>query len=78
MSHLFNGIEDELTASAPAAPAVEDGLERGEQGKRKLRIRWLVIGAVVLALLVSCFFWYESRQNENGLDRWYDSGRTGL
>lgn len=69
LSKLYNvPIEYLLDDSKDKLPSAEDRPGRGEQSERKLWIRWLVIGAVVSALLVSCFFWYESRRNENGLD----------
>lgn len=69
LSKLYNvSIEYLLDDSKDKLPSAEDRPEWGEQSKGKLRIRWLVIGAVVLALLAGCFFWYESRRNENDLD----------
>lgn len=70
LDYLLDESEDESPAPAPAAPetpAAESGQERGTE-KGKQRIKRLMIGAVVLVLLVCCFFWYESRQKENDLD----------
>ena len=69
LSKLYNvPIEYLLDDSKDKPPSVEDRSKLGEQSKGKLWIRWLVIGAVVLALLVGCFFWYESQQNKTSLD----------
>lgn len=68
LSKLYNvPIEYLLDDSKDKPPSVEDRSKLGEQSKGKLWIRWLVIGAVVLALLVGCFFWYESQQNKTSL-----------
>lgn len=78
MSKLYNvPIEYLLDDSKDKLPSAEDRPGRGEQGERKLWIRWLVISAVVLALLAGCFFWYESRQNENGFDLHSIQGEDG-
>lgn len=56
LSKLYNvPIEYLLDDSKDKPPSVEDRSKLGEQSKGKLWIRWLVIGAVVLALLVGCF-----------------------
>ena len=78
LSKLYNvPIEYLLDDSKDKPPSVEDRSKLGEQSKGKLWIRWLVIGAVVLALLAGCFFWYESQQNENGLDLHSIQGEGG-
>lgn len=78
LSKLYNvPMEYLLDDSKDKLPSAEDRPGRGEQGERKLWIRWLVIGAVVLALLAGCFFWYESQQNENGLDLHSIQGEGG-
>lgn len=78
LSKLYNvPMEYLLDDSKDKLPSAEDRPGRGERGERKLWIRWLVIGAVVLALLAGCFFWYESQQNENGLDLHSIQGEGG-
>lgn len=67
LDYLLDESEDEPPAPVSAAPE-HLAAEREKQKKEKQRIRCLVIGAVVLALLVCCFFWYKSRQKENDLD----------
>ena len=59
MEYLLDDSKDKL-------PSAEDRPGRGERGERKLWIRWLVIGAVVLALLAGC--WYHSSQKSDELD----------
>lgn len=66
LEYLLDESGDELPA--PAAPAAERGPEQKTQKKEKQWMRWLVIGAVVLALLVCFLFWYGRGQKENGLD----------
>lgn len=66
LEYLLDESGDELPA--PAAPAAERAPEQKEQKKEKQRMRLLVIGAVVLALLVCFLFWYGRGQKENGLD----------
>ena len=68
LEYLLDESGDELPAPAPAAPAAERGPEQKTQKKEKQWMRWLVIGAVVLALLVCFLFWYGRGQKENGLD----------
>ena len=78
LSKLYNvPIEYLLDDSKDKPPSVEDRSKLGEQSKGKLWIRWLVIGAVVLALLVGCFFWYESLQNKTSLDLHSIQGEDG-
>ena len=78
LSKLYNvPIEYLLDDSKDKPPSVEDRSKLGEQSKGKLWIRWLVIGAVVLALLVGCFFWYESQQNKTSLDLHSIQGEDG-
>jgi transcriptional regulator with XRE-family HTH domain len=78
LSKLYNvPMEYLLDDSKDKLPSAEGRPGRGERGERKLWIRWLVIGAVVLALLAGCFFWYESQQNENGLDLHSIQGEGG-
>lgn len=55
LDYLLDESEDEPPAPVPAAPE-HLAAEREKQKKEKQRIRCLVIGAVVLALLVCCFF----------------------
>ena len=68
LDYLFNEGEDELPAPAPVAPATESGSEWEAREKRKQRIKWLVIGVVVLVLLVCCSVWYQSGQIKNDMD----------
>lgn len=69
LSKLYNvPIEYLLDDSKDKLPSAEGRPERGDQGERKLWIRWLVFVAVVLALLAGCFFWYESQQNKTSLE----------
>ena len=78
LSKLYNvPIEYLLDDSKDKPPSVEDRSKLGEQSKGKLWIRWLVIGAVVLALLVGCFFWYESQHNKTSLDLHSIQGEDG-
>ena len=53
LEYLLDESGDELPAPAPAAPAAERAPEQKVQKKEKQWMRLLVIGAVVLALLVS-------------------------
>ena len=69
LSKLYNvPMEYLLDDSKDKLPSAEDRPGRGERSERKLWIRWLVIGAVVLALLAGCFFWYHSSQKSDELD----------
>ena len=68
LDYLLNESEDEPQATTPTSTAAESEPEPTEQKSGKRWIRTLVIGAVILALLVGCFFWYESCQRENDLD----------
>ena len=78
LSKLYNvPIEYLLDDSKDKPPSVEDRSKLGEQSKGKLWIRWLVIGAVVLALLAGCFFWYECQQNKTSLDLHSIQGEGG-
>ena len=64
LSKLYNvPMEYLLDDSKDKLPSAEDRPGRGERGERKLWIRWLVIGAVVLALLAGCIF-LVSQQSE--------------
>lgn len=69
LSKLYNvPIEHLLDDSKDKLPSAEGRPGRGEQDKRKLWIGGLAIGAVVLALLAGCFFWYHSSQKNDELD----------
>ena len=77
LDFLLNESEDHSPTLDPEAQVGESKHEREAAKKEKRCARWLVIGAVVLALLAGCFFWYESRQNENGLDLHSIQGEDG-
>lgn len=71
IDYLLDESEDELPVKASAGPASDCRQEKQEQvdrEKRKLQIRWLVIGIVALAVLVSAYFVYENSQKENALN----------
>ena len=57
LEYLLDESGDEVPAPAPAAPAAERGPEQKTQKKEKQWMRWLVIGAVVLALLLCFLVW---------------------
>lgn len=75
LDYLLNESEGELPA--PAAPVAESRPEPETQKKEKRWIRWLVIGAIILVLLISFLFWYGSRQKENSLDLHSIQGEDG-
>ena len=63
IDYLLDKSEEELPAKAPAGPASDCRQEKQEQEdreKRKLQIRWLVIGIVALVVLESAYFVYEN------------------
>ena len=71
IDYLLDESETELHVKAPAGPAPDCRQEQQEQEnqvKRKLQIRWLVIGIVALVVLVSAYFIYENNQEENAVD----------
>lgn len=72
LDYLLNEREDELPAPAPVAPetsAADSGQpEREAQKKRNRRIRLLVMGAIVLAVLICFLLWHGSRQSEDGVN----------
>lgn len=68
LDYLLNESEDEPPVPTSMVPTTERGPEQEGQEKRNRRIRKMMIGAVVLALLAGCFFWYESQQNKTSLD----------
>ena len=75
LDYLLNESESELPV--PAAPVAGSEPEPEAQKKEKRWIRWLVIGAIILALLISFLFWYGSRQKENSLDLHSIQGEDG-
>lgn len=77
LDYLLNESGDEPQAPTPASTAAESEPEPTEQKSGKRRIRTLVIGAVILALLAGCFFWYGSQQNGNDLDLHSIQGEDG-
>lgn len=67
LEYLLDEGKEDRPAPAPTGSAAECGSEQEIQKKGKLRIRWIVICAVTLALLVCCFFWYKSSQKKDAL-----------
>ena len=68
LDYLLNESRDEPQAPTPASTAAESEPEPEAQKKGKRWIRTLVIGAVILALLAGCFFWYQGGQKNDDLD----------
>lgn len=68
LDYLFNEGEDELPVPAPETPDTEKRPEWEVQNTGRQWIRRLVIGAVILALLIGCFFWYQSGQKKNNME----------
>ncbi len=67
LDYLFNESEDNQTTHVPVAPASERDPGRDIQNTKNKRVRQLVIGAALFALLICCFFWYQSSQKNNDL-----------
>ena len=63
LEYLLDESEDELPAPAPTAPAAENGQERDIPKKGTKWIR-LLIGAVTLAVVISCVLLYVNRQEK--------------
>ena len=68
LDYLLNESGDEPQAPTPASEATECEPEPEAQKSGKRWIRTLVIGAVILALLAGCFFWYQGGQKDDDLD----------
>lgn len=77
LDDLLNESNDEPQATTPASAAAESEPEPEAQKKGKRWIRTLVIGAVILALVVSFLFWYGGQQKENDLDLHSIQGEDG-
>ena len=58
----------QLPVPAPETPDTEKRPEWEVQNTGRQWIRRLVIGAVILALLIGCFFWYQSGQKKNNME----------
>ena len=68
MDALLNDSEDELSVAVPVDVAEKKSPERGEEKEEKRRIKFLAIGAVVLAVLICVLVWHGNRQKEDGVD----------